>query len=90
MSYDLPAKFEEFSEARRQGFLRVKQVKENGGKVAGIFCTFTPTEILDAAGFISVSLCGSDAIILRVSPPNFATIFLAVASRTPLTMPEER
>ena len=58
MSYDLPAKFEEFSEARRQGFLRVKQVKENGGKVAGIFCTFTPTEILDAAGFISVSLCG--------------------------------
>ena len=58
MSYDLPAKFEEFSEARRQGFLRVKQVKENGGKVAGVFCTFTPTEILDAAGFISVSLCG--------------------------------
>ena len=58
MSYDLPSKFEEFSEARRQGFLRVKQVKENGGKVAGIFCTFTPTEILDAAGFISVSLCG--------------------------------
>ena len=33
-------------------------MKENGGKVAGIFCTFTPTEILDAAGFISVSLCG--------------------------------
>lgn len=58
MSYDLPEKFEEFSEARRQGFLRVKQVKESGGKVAGIFCTFTPTEILDAAGFISVSLCG--------------------------------
>lgn len=58
MSYDLPEKFEEFSEARRQGFLRVKQVKENGGKVAGVFCTFTPTEILDAAGFISVSLCG--------------------------------
>ena len=58
MSYDLPAKVEDFSEARRQGFLRVKQVKENGGKVAGIFCTFTPTEILDAAGFISVSLCG--------------------------------
>ena len=58
MSLSLPEKFEEFGEARRQGFLRVKQVKENGGKVAGIFCTFTPTEILDAAGFISVSLCG--------------------------------
>ena len=58
MSLSLPEKFEEFGEARRQGFLRVKQVKENGGRVAGIFCTFTPTEILDAAGFISVSLCG--------------------------------
>ena len=39
MSLTLPEKFEEFGEARRQGFLRVKQVKENGGKVAGIFCT---------------------------------------------------
>ena len=58
MSLSLPEKFEEFSEARRQGFLRVREVKENGGKVAGVFCTFTPTEILDAAGFISVSLCG--------------------------------
>ena len=47
MNLTLPEKFEEF-----------KLVKENGGKVAGIFCTFTPTEILDAAGFISVSLCG--------------------------------
>lgn len=58
MELTLPEKFEEFSEARRQGFLRVRQVKETGGKVAGIFCTFTPTEILDAAGFVSVSLCG--------------------------------
>ena len=58
MDYTLPAQFEEFSEARRQGFLRVREVKENGGKVAGIFCTFTPSEILDAAGFICVSLCG--------------------------------
>ena len=54
----LPQRFEEFSEARRNGFLRVKQVKENGGLVAGTFCTFTPMEILDAAGFTPVSLCG--------------------------------
>ena len=58
MNYSLPEKFEEFGEARKAGFLRVKQVKENGGKVAGIFCTFTPVEILEAAGFTSVSLCG--------------------------------
>ena len=58
MEYTLPEQFEEFADARKAGFLRVKQLKENGGKVAGIFCAFTPTEILDAAGFISVGLCG--------------------------------
>ena len=57
-NFDLPAAFEEFADARKAGFLRVKQVKENGGKVAGVFCTFTPVEILEAAGFTSVSLCG--------------------------------
>ena len=58
MEYTLPEQFEEFADARKAGFLRVKGLKEQGGKVAGVFCTFTPTEILDAAGFVSVSLCG--------------------------------
>ena len=57
----LPQKFEEFSEARKNGFLKMKALKEQGKKVAGVFCTFTPQEILDAAGFISVSLCGMSA-----------------------------
>ena len=55
---DLPEQFSQFGEARQQGFMKVKKVKEDGGKVAGIFCTFTPVEILDAAGFTAVSLCG--------------------------------
>lgn len=58
MVNDLPEQFADFSEARRAGFLRVKQLKEDGKRVAGVFCTFTPQEILDAAGFIPVSLCG--------------------------------
>lgn len=58
MEYTLPEQFEAFADARKAGFLRVKELKERGGRVAGIFCTFTPTEILDAAGFVSVSLCG--------------------------------
>ena len=58
MAYELPARFAEYNEARQRGFLTVKKVKEDGGRVAGIFCTFTPLEILDAAGFLSVSLCG--------------------------------
>lgn len=58
MAYELPARFAEYNGARQRGFLTVKKVKEDGGRVAGIFCTFTPLEILDAAGFLSVSLCG--------------------------------
>ncbi|MBP5749887.1 MAG: 2-hydroxyacyl-CoA dehydratase [Firmicutes bacterium] len=58
MSYELPAQFAQFGEARKNGFLRVKKIKEDGGKVAGTFCTFTPQEILDAAGVSPVSLCG--------------------------------
>lgn len=58
MGYDLPEKFETFNEARKNGFLKVKEVKEKDGLVAGIFCTFTPLEILDAAGIIPVGLCG--------------------------------
>lgn len=57
----LPKRFEEFSDARKNGFLKVKALKESGKKVAGIFCTFTPQEILDAAGFVSVGLCGMSA-----------------------------
>ena len=61
MTQSLPESFAEFGEARQKGFLRVKEIKEQGGKVAGVFCTFTPLEILDAARLISVSLCGMSA-----------------------------
>ena len=44
MGYELPEKFAEFGEARQNGFLKVKKVKEAGGRVAGIFCTFTPSQ----------------------------------------------
>ena len=47
MSFELPGQFAQFGEARKNGFLRVKKIKEDGGKVAGTFCTFTPQEILD-------------------------------------------
>lgn len=55
----MPSSFEEFSEARRNGFLKAKAVKDQGGLIAGVFCTFTPTEIFDAAGIHTVSLCGT-------------------------------
>ena len=58
MGLQLPEQFSKFSEARQQGFMKVKKVKEDGGMVSGIFCTFTPLEILDAAGFTAVSPWG--------------------------------
>lgn len=59
MHVELPASFEAFSEARRNGFLKAKAVKEHGGRIAGTFCTFTPNEVFDAAGIHTVSLCGT-------------------------------
>ena len=54
----LPEHFEEYAEGRKAGFLKMKAAKESGHKVAGFFCTFTPLEVLDAAGVLSVGLCG--------------------------------
>lgn len=57
--YELPSTFDEFVDARKAGFIRVKEYKENGGKFAGFLCSYTPNEILDAAGIASVGLCGT-------------------------------
>jgi len=54
----LPEKFQTYSEARQQGFMRMKALKEQGRKVVGIFCTYTPVEMVLAAGAVPVSLCG--------------------------------
>lgn len=54
----LPAKFAEYSEARRNGFIRAMEVKQQGRTLAGVFCTFTPIELFDAAEILTVSLCG--------------------------------
>jgi len=54
----LPENFQTYSEARQQGFMRMKALKEQGKKVVGIFCTYTPVEMVLAAGAVPVSLCG--------------------------------
>jgi benzoyl-CoA reductase/2-hydroxyglutaryl-CoA dehydratase subunit BcrC/BadD/HgdB len=54
----LPGKFEDFSEARRNSFITIKNLKDEGKKVIGVFCAFTPTEIIMAADAVPVSLCG--------------------------------
>lgn len=60
MNSNLPKEFENFSEARREGFLKVKKYKESGRKIVGTYCTFTPKEVIYAAGAIPVGLCGTN------------------------------
>jgi len=55
---DMPKNFENFTEARRNGFIKVKNAKDEGKKVVGTFCTFTPWELIYAAGAIPITVCG--------------------------------
>lgn len=58
MPTSLPEHFEDFAEARREGFLKVKELKDKGEKICGAFCQYTPSEIIYAAGLYQVALCG--------------------------------
>lgn len=94
MDNSLPERFEEFGEARRKGFIKAKELKDAGGRLAGIFCSYTPVEILDAAGLISVSLCGMSEETIpdaeRVLPKNLCPLIkssygFAISDKCPYT-----
>ena len=94
MEHRLPVNFEEFSEARRNGFLAAKEIKDQGGLIAGTFCTYTPLEIFDAAGMYTVSLCGTSnetvADAERDLPKNLCPLIkssygFAVSDKCPYT-----
>lgn len=54
---NLPQNFEGYSEGRKKGFLRMKELKDGGKRVVGMFCSFVPVELIYAAGLIPVGLC---------------------------------
>lgn len=56
---NLPTIFNDFDEARQQGFLKVKELKEQGVPVVGVYCTFMPEELVMAAGAVQISLCST-------------------------------
>ncbi len=56
---DLPEEFEEFAEQRKNSFLGVKKLKEQGVPVVGSYCTYFPQEIAMAMGAATVSLCST-------------------------------
>ncbi|MBQ8598665.1 MAG: 2-hydroxyacyl-CoA dehydratase, partial [Oscillospiraceae bacterium] len=55
----LPAVFEEFGEQRRNSFMAAFEIKEKNIPFVGTFCTYTPNEIIMAAGAVPVSLCST-------------------------------
>ncbi|EPY2272624.1 double-cubane-cluster-containing anaerobic reductase [Clostridium sporogenes] len=55
----LPKNIDKFGEARRKGFVKIKELKDKGYKIVGEFCAYTPWEIIAASGAIPVGLCGT-------------------------------
>lgn len=54
---DLPEIFEEFGEKKREAFLEIKEYKDKGIPVIGMYCAYFPTELAMAVGAIPVGLC---------------------------------
>ena len=75
---ELPKNFDDFVDARKAGFLKVKEFVENGGHVVGMFCSYTPLELFDAAGVACVGLCGTSnepiADAEKVLPKNLCPL----------------
>ncbi|MCY0628905.1 2-hydroxyacyl-CoA dehydratase [Klebsiella pneumoniae] len=89
---DLPAIFDQFSEARQKGFLTVMDLKEQNVPLVGTYCTFMPQEIAMAAGAVVVSLCStSDETIEEAEKISRATSArlskAATASAKPINVP---
>lgn len=56
---DLPEIFEEFNDARRNGFLTAKEFKEQGKPLIGSYCTFFPQELALSIEAGTVGLCST-------------------------------
>lgn len=74
----LPEIFESFNDARKNGFLTVKNLKDQGKNIVGTFCTYTPVEVFMAADAVYVGLCStSDETIAeaeKILPRNLCPL----------------
>lgn len=89
----LPEIFEEFGEQRRNSFLEIKQYKDRGIPVVGMYCAYFPPELAIAAGAVPVALCSfADETILaaeKVMPKSMCPLVkssygFAVEDKCPL------
>ncbi len=56
---ELPEIFDTFSKQRQESFLAVKEKKQNGTPIVGVYCTYFPRELVTAMGGVTVSLCAT-------------------------------
>lgn len=66
----LPENFETYTEARKNGFLKMKELKDQGTKIVGVFCSFVPSELVEAAGGTCVSLCATSEEPITAAEAN--------------------
>ena len=57
--HDIESILEKMREGVRMGPIQVKELKESGVPIVGTYCTFTPWELINAAGGVAVSLCST-------------------------------
>ncbi|MBQ6649734.1 MAG: 2-hydroxyacyl-CoA dehydratase [Atopobiaceae bacterium] len=90
----LPKSFEEYNEQRKASFLKVKEFKEQGGRLVGFLCSYTPLEVIDASGAAAVGLCGTSNETVPVAetklPANLcplikSTYGFALSDKCPFT-----
>ena len=56
---NLPEVFETFSEQRKNSFIKVREYKDKGMPIVGVYCTYFPKELVTAIGGVAVSLCAT-------------------------------
>lgn len=54
-----PELMSEFEDLREKNVMAIKNAKENGRNVVGMYCLYSPAEVVIAAGAIPVPLCGT-------------------------------
>jgi len=73
-----PETMKQFEEMREQNIMGIKKVKEQGQKVVGMYCLYSPAELIVAAGAVPVPLCGTKnepiAAAEKVLPRNLCPL----------------
>lgn len=62
-----PSILREFEDLRAESIISIQAAKNEGRKVAGIYCLYSPTELIIAAGAIPLPLCGTSQVPIAVA-----------------------